>query len=168
MQEKNTIEQLKSIVTEKEKRVKHLEEELNSLKENVTLYNTTSNQNTQYFLNGNANDNSESEFMRARPPSSSASTNNTFRGRSDSANETLASSSRQSLRSAKPQNQKTNSLNAKVIEQKKEINTDFKLENNELKTLNKASEIERVRLTDLLKTLQKRIEDLNEKLMDSF
>ncbi len=166
MQEKNTIEQLKSILAEREKRVKQLEDELSCLKENTTQYNTLNNQ--QYFIN---NDNIDSEFIRGRPPSSSLSNNNTFRGRSESANEkesTMISSSRQSLRSAKSTNPKniTNSLNAKTIDQKKEINIDYKLENNELKTLNKASEIERVRLTDLLKTLQKRIEELNEKILD--
>ena len=145
-----------------------MEEELANLKENTTQFNTLNNQNQQYFI---SNDNIDSEFIRGRPPSSSLSNNNTFRGRSESANEkesTLISSSRQSLRSAKSTNQKNNinSLNAKAIEQKKEINIDYKLEINELKTLNKASEIERVRLTDLLKTLQKRIEELNEKILD--
>ena len=169
MQEKNTIEQLKSILSEREKRVKQLEEELTNLKENTTQFNTVNNQNQQFFIN---NETIDSEFIRGRPPSSSLSNNNTFRGRSESANEkesTIISSSRQSLKSAaKSTNQKnvTNTLNAKAIEQKKEINIDYKLENNELKTLNKASEIERVRLTDLLKTLQKRIEELNEKVLD--
>ena len=170
MQEKNTIEQLKSILAEREKRVKQLEEELSRLKENVTQSNTVNNQNPQFYLNS---ENSESEFLRARPPSSSMSntTANTLQQRPDSAYEreaTLNMSSRQSLRSAaKPSNHKnSNALNAKAIEQKKDQHIDYKLENNELKTLNKASEIERVRLTDLLKTLQKRIEELNEKAMD--
>ncbi len=45
--------------------------------------------------------------------------------------------------------------------------TSLKLENNELKTLNKTSEIERMRLMELVKSLQKRIEELNEKAMDN-
>ena len=55
----------------------------------------------------------------------------------------------------------------KFIEQKRELSKDFKLETNELKTLHKTSEIERIRLLDLVKSLQKRIEDLNEKTMES-
>lgn len=43
----------------------------------------------------------------------------------------------------------------------------MKLENNELKTLNKTSEIERMRLMELVKTLQKRIEEMNEKSMEN-
>ncbi len=58
-------------------------------------------------------------------------------------------------------------LNAKLIEQKKENLQSLKLENNELKTLNKTSEIERMRLMELVKTLQKRIEELNEKSMEN-
>lgn len=72
--------------------------------------------------------------------------------------------------SGKPSNQRPQSvtnLNAKLIEQKKENLTSLKLENNELKTLNKTSEIERMRLMELVKTLQKRIEDLNEKSIES-
>lgn len=57
-------------------------------------------------------------------------------------------------------------LNANEIEQRKEQNIDLKMENRELKTLNKTGEIERERLLDLVKTLQKRIEDLTEKSID--
>ena len=61
----------------------------------------------------------------------------------------------------------SSSLNAKAIEQKKEKNLDLKLELVELKTLNKSTEIERVRLMELVKTLQKRIEELNEKYIEN-
>jgi len=58
-------------------------------------------------------------------------------------------------------------LNAKFIEQQKEKSKDLRLEISEMTTLYKTSEVERVRLLELVKTLQKRIEDLNEKAMDS-
>ena len=55
-------------------------------------------------------------------------------------------------------------LNAKAIQEKK---TDYKLEHSELKTLYTTSEIERLRLVDLVKTLQKRLEEQSEKLVDT-
>lgn len=59
-------------------------------------------------------------------------------------------------------------VNAKaVVEQKKENQIDLKLENSELKTLYKSSEIERVRLLELVKSQQKRIEELNEKTLET-
>jgi hypothetical protein len=61
----------------------------------------------------------------------------------------------------------TSSLNAKMIEQKKEQSIDLKKENCEIKTLYKTSEVERLRLLDLVKTLQKRIEELNEKSIEN-
>lgn len=54
-----------------------------------------------------------------------------------------------------------------MIEQKKDLSKDYKLEISELNTLYKTSEIERVRLLELVKTLEKRIQELNDKLMDS-
>lgn len=66
--------------------------------------------------------------------------------------------------------QSSSGLNAKLIDQQKENNknlTEYKLEISELTTLHKTSEIERVRLLELVKTLQKRIEDLNDKAMDN-
>ncbi len=77
---------------------------------------------------------------------------------------------RNSIRSAKVSHRpasSTSSLNAKAIEQKKEQNIDLKKENCEIKTLYKTSEVERLRLLDLVKTLQKRIEDLNEKVIEN-
>lgn len=62
----------------------------------------------------------------------------------------------------------TNSLlNAKTIDQKKDRSVDLKLENCELKTLYKTSEIERLRLLELVKSLQKRIEELNDKSLEN-
>ncbi len=63
--------------------------------------------------------------------------------------------------------QSSSGLNAKLIEQQREQSKDLRLEISELTTLHKTSEIERVRLLELVKTLQKRIEDLNDKAMDS-
>ena len=60
----------------------------------------------------------------------------------------------------------SNGLNANEIEMRREQNVDLKMENRELKTLNKTGEIERERLLDLVKTLQKRIEDLTDKGID--
>ena len=66
----------------------------------------------------------------------------------------------------------TNSLlNAKTIDQKKVVDRcssiDAQLENCELKTLYKTSEIERLRLLELVKSLQKRIEELNDKKLEA-
>lgn len=58
-------------------------------------------------------------------------------------------------------------LNTKtIVDQKKENQVDLKLENCELKTLLKTSEIERIRLLDLVKSQQKRIEELNDKSLE--
>lgn len=59
------------------------------------------------------------------------------------------------------------SLNAKTVEKVKERNVDLKLENCELKTLYKTSEIEKMRLQELVKSLQKRIEEMNEKSLEN-
>jgi hypothetical protein len=75
MQEKNSIEQLKSIVAERDKQIKNLEEQLEQLQENVSVAQMTSNQ--QFFLknpipneptennnNNYLNGNSENEFLK--------------------------------------------------------------------------------------------------------
>ena len=173
MQEKNTVEQYKAIVAEREKRVKQLEQELASLKENMNNQQLIQMNNTpQFFINNQENENSfsnENEFVRGRPQSTLVQNTNSNRTRSDSINEReAASASRSSMRNPKSRPASSTIASAtKIIENKKEVNIDYKLENNELKTLNKASEIERLRLTELVKTLQKRIEDLNEKSMDN-
>lgn len=56
---------------------------------------------------------------------------------------------------------------SKLVDQKKEQSLDLKKENSELRTLHKTSEIERLRLLDLVKTQQKRIEELNERAIES-
>ena len=82
MQEKNTIEQMKLIIVEREKRVKELEEELVKLKETIysNFNNNTNNpiSNQTFFLNDPIQHNSqvktestESEFLKSRPLSSS-------------------------------------------------------------------------------------------------
>jgi hypothetical protein len=182
MQEKNTIEQLKLIVNERERRVKQLEEEVKRLRET----NNNSNQqinSERFFLAGQPpevtmvinkpNDVNDSEFLKSRPVSSSRKAAGSSLSRADSVNllEREISSSRHAIRSGKPQsggNQRpASSLNAKAIEQKKEASVDFKLENCELKTLYKTSEIERLRLLELVKSLQKRIEDFNERSLEN-
>ena len=61
----------------------------------------------------------------------------------------------------------SNGLNAHDIETRKEQSVDMKLENKELKILNKSSEVERLRLMELVKTLQKRVEELVDKTVTS-
>lgn len=85
MQEKNTIEQMKLIIFEREKRVKELEEELTKFKEkfysNFNNHNHNNNNpasNETFFLNDTTNhqvkiESNESEFLKARPMSSSRS-----------------------------------------------------------------------------------------------
>lgn len=196
MQEKNTIEQMKLIINEREKRVRELEEELKQLKE--TLYanfnnnvNTTNNntENESFFLllNKDAVDNTnkegESQFVKARPMSSSRPTTATTAYRTDSMLDREISSSRLNFKNnttsatTKPSHNNshhqrpssTNSLvNAKsAIEQKKQNQVELKLENCELKTLYKTSECERLRLLELVKSQQKRIEELNEKALEN-
>jgi hypothetical protein len=72
MQEKNSTEQLKSIVAERDKRIKSLEEQIEQLQENAAVAQMTSNQ--QFFLknpnlnepenNNHANGNNENEFLK--------------------------------------------------------------------------------------------------------
>lgn len=93
MQEKNTIEQMKSIIAEREKRVKQLEEELSKLKENDYM-SQKSKANEIFLVNNNndtnkrnnsspKNENVESEFIKSRPLSSNRSKEVTL-NRSDS------------------------------------------------------------------------------------
>lgn len=165
MQEKNTIDQLKAIIVEREKKVKLLESELESSNSRQnTGYSQTG---SEFFLNstGPKTDsfyNEQPEPVRNRPPSA----NNFVAQRNPSFIEREISS-RASLRGSANQRPNSSGLSAKVIEQQKEQSKDFKLEISELTTLHKSSEIERVRLVELVKTFQKRIEELNEKAMDS-
>lgn len=110
MQEKNTIEQMKLIITEREKRVNELEEELRKLKEafyasfNNASTNSTKQAYDNFFLNDKTttnktessdNNNNESEFIKSRPMSSSRASNiPTPIQRSDSMHEREISSSR--------------------------------------------------------------------------
>lgn len=71
MQEKNTIEQMKLIISERERRVRELEEELKRVKE--TLYSNFNNQSG----NKEVTINHESEFIKSRPMSSSRPTTGT-------------------------------------------------------------------------------------------
>lgn len=73
MQDKNIVDQMQLIITERERRVRELEDELHKLKE--TLYSSFNN-GTLGLSNAAAvaaarEANNESEFMKSRPMSSS-------------------------------------------------------------------------------------------------
>lgn len=67
MQEKNTTEQMKLIISEREKRVRELEDELRRLKE--AFYANFNGKEVQSL--GQTTKMDESEFMKSRPMSSS-------------------------------------------------------------------------------------------------
>lgn len=77
----------------------------------------------------------------------------------------LKNNTKPSSASANSQQQRPPS-SASLLNAKKDNQVDLKLENCELKTLLKTSEIERVRLLELAKTQQKRIEEMNEKTLE--
>jgi hypothetical protein len=154
MQEKNTIEQMKQVIAEKENKIKQLEADLAKLKD----------------LSINNND-SIHEFQTLKSPIHQQQRQVSFVN-----NEPLDKEmhpSRHSIRSAngtkisRPNSAASNTLNAKLIDDKKDKNIDYKLEYSELKTLYKTSEIERLRLMDLVKTLQKRLDEHNEKVIEN-
>ena len=74
MQEKNTIDQLKAIISEREKKVKVLESELEVARQNI--FPQPTEQNNQFFLNQTANN--ENSFYNdydnesTRPPSNAS------------------------------------------------------------------------------------------------
>lgn len=157
MQEKNTIDQLKSILADREKRVKSLENELEHSRLNSGMQVQTG---SEFFINSTKNDDSRENSFN-RPVSVNKNSSN-FIERENSSRVSM----RSSMNNQRPQSSQ-NGLNAKLIDQKKELTKDYKLEISELTTLHKTSEIERVRLLELVKTLQKRIEELNDKSMDN-
>lgn len=169
MQDKNTLDHLKSIVAEREEKVKQLEKELESLREGSVsskeffIHKPQIEPITSPHVDFNQRPSSSSNNCFLKPRSES----NSFTERDSNLDRNLLS--RNSAKNEKKLNRppSVSNLNAKAIEQKKENLTSLKLENNELKTLNKTSEIERMRLMELVKTLQKRIEDLNEKSMEN-
>ena len=82
MQDKNTVEQMRLIISEREKRVRELEDEMHKLKE--TLYTSFNNGNLVPGVAQIAREvttttttttiaNNESEFMKSRPISTSSS-----------------------------------------------------------------------------------------------
>lgn len=145
MQEKNTVEQLKSIIADRDKKIKYLENELKNGSENRVKFKIEP-LSQQLSLN-------DDSFVLSRPPSNYQTDKKRPPSSGNQVNRTESLSSK-------------DSLNMKVIEQRKEQNLDYKLENSELKTLYKSSEVERLRLLDLVKTLQKRIDEYNEKSLD--
>lgn len=78
----------------------------------------------------------------------------------------MKNNTKPSSASANPQQQQRPPSSASLLNAKKDNQVDLKLENCELKTLLKTSEIERVRLLELVKTQQKRIEEMNEKTLE--
>ena len=201
MQDKNMIDQLKAILSEREKRVKQLEDEIqlaqfreqSSHQLKFILHGgssnngqNTSNQNShQNNILGILNDenerlgsslsnrtNSRNDFASTRLASASAhvlvnnnNNNNSSNSRLTSAREIAAT--RQALKGTKI-NSRPNSANGVNSQNsyKKEYE-ELKQQYHELVTLNKSSEIERTRLLELVKTLQKRLESFSEKFVDN-
>lgn len=145
MQEKNTIEQLKSIIADRDKKIKHLEQDLKNGSENKVKFKIEP-LSQQLSVN-------DDSLVQSRPPSSYQAEK---KRPPSSANQFVRTDSFSSK----------DALNMKTIEQRKGQNIDFKLENSELKTLQKSSEVERLRLVELVKTLQKRIDEYNEKNLE--
>lgn len=165
MQEKNTIDQLKAIIAEREKKVKFLQGELDLARQNS--YGATSG--TEFFLNNTSNSRNDDSIRvespaKTRGGSSTPTLRDSFQ-KNASFNERDGPSRLGPVSNPRPPS--SGGLNAKLIEQKKELARDYKLEISELTTLHKTSEIERVRLLELVKSLQKRLEDLNEKAMEA-
>ena len=174
MQEKNTIELLKGIIAERDRRINKMEEEIEQLQENLAVKRMTSNE--QFFLrspnsNINANAVENTEFLNPIAQSQISTTSKTklsVKSRSDSATSTeheenlVRARSKQGTRP----NSSNGGLNAKLIDHQKERDSDLKKEICEIKTLYKTSEIERLRLLELAKAFQKRIEEINEKLIE--
>lgn len=145
MQEKNTVEQLKSIISDRDKKIKYLEHELKNGSESKVKFKI---EPLSQQLNMN-----EDSFVLSRPPSSYQGDKKRPPSSGNHVNRVDSLSSK-------------DSLSMKVIEKRKEQNIDYKLENSELKTLYKSSEIERLRLLELVKTLQKRIDECNDKSLE--
>lgn len=167
MQEKNTIDQLKAIIAEREKKVKFLQGELELAQKNS--YGPTGG--TEFFLN-NTNSSKNDDSIRVESPAKTRAGSGTPTLR-DSFQRNASFNERDSAGPSRlgpvsnPRPPSSGGLNAKLIEQKKELARDYKMEISELTTLHKTSEIERVRLLELVKSLQKRVEDLNEKAMEA-
>jgi hypothetical protein len=142
MQEKNTIDQLRAILADKEKKLKQLEDELDKI----------TNGDTRPF-----NLNPLKEEIRIN---SSDISKRLDREIASSRHLLKAASAVSSKLSSRP-----GSSNANELVNKKDFD-DLKIEFHELKTLSKSNDIERARLMELVKTLQKRLENANERAVD--
>ncbi len=194
------IDQLKAILSEREKKVKQLEDEIqmaqfreksshqlqfilhnNGNKDN----NNNQNNNVSGFLNddnerlgsslSNRN-NSRNEFASTRLGSAPSggnnnqNVNNNNNTNLNTSNSRLSSgrdiaATRQALKGTRI-NSRPNSANGNNNSFKKEYE-ELKQKYHELVTLNKSSEIERTRLLELVKTLQKRLESFSEKFVET-
>ena len=194
MQDKNTIDQLKEILNEREKKVKQLENDLQTAQFNQFREHT--NNQLQFILHGNTSNNnnnnnktentvvndeherfgsslnssrnnSRNELMSTRLASAnnnnSQKVNNNNNSRLSSAHDIAAT--RQALKGTKISSRPNSATGHNNNHLKKEYE-ELKLQYHELVTLNKSSDIERTRLLELVKTLQKRLENLNEKYVD--
>lgn len=200
MQEKNATEQFKTIISEREKKVKQLQEEIHMLQvkehtqaaqfvlhsnnNNNNSNNENSNSNTTAVLNEenerlmssmSSRNNSRNDFTSTRIGSASNNSLNVNNTNNNKLVDREMAPSRHSLRGAKinsrpnsasGNNKDNNSKNDANNSYKKEFE-ELKLEYHELKTLSKSSDIERTRLLELVKTLQKRLEVINEKLVET-
>ena len=192
MQEKNTLEQMKAIISEKEKRIQQLESDLNFIKSEFTSTKSANANNgnerttdsaffihppqtpqpappppPQPTINHFQQQQQHSEFVKARTGTSSTMSTH---AKMDMDRDM---SSRASMRNGKTsvaaanRPSSSNGLNARYVEKRRDSQMDFKLENCELKTLYKTSEIERLRLMDLAKNLQRRVEEMSERIVES-
>lgn len=143
MQEKNTVDQLRAILADKEKKLKQLEDELEKLTNGETRPFNLNPLNEEIRIN--------SSEISKRLDREIASSRHLLKSAG------VVASSRLSSRPS--------SSNANDLVIKKEYE-DLKIEFHELKTLSKSNDIERSRLMELVKTLQKRLENANERAVD--
>jgi hypothetical protein len=202
MQDKNMIDQLKAILSEREKKVKQLEDEIQ-----MAQFREKSSHQLQFILHNNGNkdnnnnqnnnvsgflsddnerlgsslsnrNNSRNDFASTRLGSApsggnnnqNVNNNNNNNNNLNTSNSRLSSgrdiaATRQALKGTRI-NSRPNSANGNNNGYKKEYE-ELKQKYHELVTLNKSSEIERTRLLELVKTLQKRLESFSEKFVET-
>jgi hypothetical protein len=168
MQDKNHIDQLKAIVAEKEKKIKILEDEVEVLR-----VREQSNQKIQYILSNNSSNQSEQSPPKANDLTyveNQESRHNTGRNernpaKANSKNDREILQSRQnSARGIKLIARPSSSANNKY--DRKDFD-ELKIDYHELNTLSKSLEVERDRLIELVRLLQTRFEEANQKLVES-
>jgi hypothetical protein len=173
MQDKNLIDQLKSIISEKEKKLKALEDEIAVLR-----VREQSNQNLHFILsNGNTNQTVEhNEQSKAKNQIEEDLQRNTCNRAEINHIKTNTKNDRDvlqpkntSARGTKIISRPSSSANNKhdAAANARKDYEELKIDYHELKTLRKSLEVERDRLIELVRLLQSRLEEMNEKLVES-